>query len=163
MRIRIRGPKGQSTITLPADATAQDLKAKITECTDLVNFSIRYGYPPQELDLDLSGNNLSGLSLDGEQLIIGGEIREEAPSGAHARPPQPKQTPHPTQTPSSSQQQKPLAPTAPSFSRNQGSDDPPELSVPSRNATLVLRIMPDDNSCLFRAFNSAYFGLMDNM
>lgn len=41
--------------------------------------------------------------------------------------------------------------------------EPPELPLPSHSATLLLRIMPDDNSCLFRAFNSAYFGAMDNM
>ena len=42
-------------------------------------------------------------------------------------------------------------------------EDPPEIPVPSHAGTLVLRIMPDDNSCLFRAFGSAYFGDMDNM
>lgn len=41
--------------------------------------------------------------------------------------------------------------------------DAPELPLPSHASTLVLRIMPDDNSCLFRAFNTAFFGAMDNM
>ena len=42
-------------------------------------------------------------------------------------------------------------------------DEPPEVPLPSHSSTLTLRIMPDDNSCLFRAFNSAFFGAMDNM
>jgi len=33
--------------------------------------------------------------------------------------------------------------------------DVPELPLPDRGATLVLRVMPDDNSCLFRAFGTA--------
>lgn len=41
--------------------------------------------------------------------------------------------------------------------------EPPEVPLPSHSSTLTLRIMPDDNSCLFRAFNSAFFGAMDNM
>lgn len=41
--------------------------------------------------------------------------------------------------------------------------DSPEVAIASHSSTLVLRVMPDDNSCLFRAFNSAFFGAMDNM
>lgn len=41
--------------------------------------------------------------------------------------------------------------------------DPPEIPLSSHASKLVLRIMPDDNSCLFRAFGSAFFGIMDNM
>ncbi|KAI9793126.1 MAG: ubiquitin-specific protease otu1 [Candelina submexicana] len=41
--------------------------------------------------------------------------------------------------------------------------DAPEIPMPSRASTLVLRVMPDDNSCLFRAFGSAFLGTMDSM
>ncbi|KAL5354090.1 ubiquitin-specific protease otu1 [Pseudogymnoascus australis] len=34
-------------------------------------------------------------------------------------------------------------------------EDTPELPLPDRGATLVMRVMPDDNSCLFRAFAAA--------
>ena len=40
--------------------------------------------------------------------------------------------------------------------------DVPEVALPSHGSVVVLRVMPDDNSCLFRAFNSAFFGPMDN-
>ncbi|OCL14083.1 zinc finger protein [Glonium stellatum] len=36
--------------------------------------------------------------------------------------------------------------------------DPPEIPIPSHGGTLVLRVMPDDNSCLFRALGSAVMG-----
>ncbi|CAD6564866.1 MAG: ubiquitin-specific protease otu1 [Alectoria sarmentosa] len=66
-----------------------------------------------------------------------------------------------TAPPSSTQKtDKPL-----SLTRNptSASLDAPELPLPSHASTLVLRIMPDDNSCLFRAFDTAFFGAMDNM
>ena len=58
---------------------------------------------------------------------------------------------------------KPSKPLSLQRKSNPAMDDPPELPIPSRASTLVLRIMPDDNSCLFRAFGSAFFGIMDNM
>ncbi|KAK2757854.1 ubiquitin-specific protease otu1 [Arachnomyces sp. PD_36] len=43
------------------------------------------------------------------------------------------------------------------------SDDPPEIPSPEHAGTIVLRIMPDDNSCLFRAVGNAVVGGMDTM
>lgn len=152
MRFRIRGPSGQSTANVEDDATVGDLKAKITECTSLTNFDVMFGYPPATLAIiDFpSETKLSelGVKLNGEQLIVS----DAAPAQST-----PQQTEEAT-TASTSQQQAPL-----SLSRKAPSLDAPELPIRSHNATMVLRIMPDDNSCLFRAFNSAYFGAMDNM
>jgi len=36
--------------------------------------------------------------------------------------------------------------------------DPPEIPVPNLEGTLVLRVMPDDNSCMFRALGAAVLG-----
>jgi ubiquitin thioesterase OTU1 len=41
--------------------------------------------------------------------------------------------------------------------------DPPEIFMPELGGSLVLRIMPDDNSCLFRAVASAVFSEMDTV
>ncbi|KAI9723735.1 MAG: hypothetical protein M1812_001035 [Candelaria pacifica] len=41
--------------------------------------------------------------------------------------------------------------------------DTPEIAVPTHNSTLVLRVMPDDNSCMFRAFGSAFLSSIDSM
>ncbi|KAI9852546.1 MAG: ubiquitin-specific protease otu1 [Thelocarpon superellum] len=43
------------------------------------------------------------------------------------------------------------------------STEPPELPLPSHHGTLTLRIMPDDNSCMFRAVGSAMMGSLDSM
>ncbi len=72
----------------------------------------------------------------------------------------------PPQNHVSSQNRNPQASAPLSLTRKQNpsmESDPPELPLPSYNGTLVLRIMPDDNSCLFRAFGRAFFGFMDNM
>ncbi|KFY14687.1 hypothetical protein V491_05950, partial [Pseudogymnoascus sp. VKM F-3775] len=47
----------------------------------------------------------------------------------------------------------PLPHTPPQYSNM--AEDTPELPLPDRGATLVMRVMPDDNSCLFRAFAAA--------
>lgn len=55
------------------------------------------------------------------------------------------------------------APLSLSRQKNLEMDDPPEIPVPALGGTVVLRIMPDDNSCLFRAVASAAFSDMDTM
>ena len=42
-------------------------------------------------------------------------------------------------------------------------NDPPEIVLPEQGGTLVLRIMPDDNSCLFRAIATAVMPGLDTM
>lgn len=191
MRIRIRGPAGQTAISLSENATVDDLTTQITEKTSIPKlFDLKYGYPPMPLSLNhySKGTKLSdiGINLDGEQLIVS----ETTPSAS-------KQTPFSNDLPT------PLDPslsresgtrhmgsssavtpsslsfadvgTAPSSAKKTNKPlsltrkptsaplDAPELPLPSHASTLVLRIMPDDNSCLFRAFNTAFFGAMDNM
>jgi ubiquitin thioesterase OTU1 len=153
MRLRIRGPNGQSTISLGDDATVSDLQAQITEATSIRDFDVKYGYPPQALHLNdhATTTKLSELEikLNGEQLIVS----DRAP------PPPP-----PAKPASVSQASNPREKDAPlSLSRKPPPSDTPEVALPSHASTMVLRVMPDDNSCLFRAFNSAYFGAMDNM
>ncbi|KAG9659326.1 OTU-domain-containing protein, partial [Aureobasidium melanogenum] len=41
---------------------------------------------------------------------------------------------------------------------NDVESDPPEVPVPGLEGVLVLRVMPDDNSCMFRALGSAVLG-----
>ena len=153
MRFRIRGPEGQHTANLDDDATILDLKAKIREATLIQSFDIKFGYPLVPLAIsdfpDHSKLSDWGISLNGEQLVISNKLPPDAPASESDTP----QDPAP-----SSAQAPPL-----SLSRKPPPTDAPEIPIPSHAATMVLRIMPDDNSCLFRAFNSAYFGAMDNM
>ena len=173
MRIRIRGPSGQSTAMLSNEATVKDLKSTITQTTSITNFEVKYGYPPRLLDLTAYPESaaLLELQLDGEQLTISempGKAQGEPIEGklAQGKPThsEPLKASPKASIASSFTSHEPVNASAPlSLSRKKASDDPPEIAVPSHAGTLVLRVMPDDNSCLFRAFNSAYFGIMDNM
>ncbi|KAI4143339.1 MAG: hypothetical protein L6R39_004603 [Caloplaca ligustica] len=201
MRLRIRGPDGQSSLVLPEEATVNDLRKSIVEKTSVHSFDLKYGYPPKPLDLrDFEGSSKLielPIKLNGEQLLVSAK---QANTDVQTPQPQPKaqhqqETPKPEPTPDSAGLRHTVTDTTTPFSfsgvgqspppsmlkpspkeagrpppplslqrkPNPTADDPPEVSLPSRAAKLVLRIMPDDNSCLFRAFGSAFFGIMDNM
>ena len=69
----------------------------------------------------------------------------------------------PSHTLSSKGSLKKIPPLSLTRKSNSMTTEPPEVPLPAHGSTMVVRIMPDDNSCLFRAFNSAFFGSMDNM
>ncbi|KAL8936854.1 MAG: hypothetical protein Q9211_003987 [Gyalolechia sp. 1 TL-2023] len=202
MRVRIRGPSGQSSLTLTGEATVGDLKKYIIDHTSISNFDLKYGYPPKPLVLDdfdqASKLRELPVKLDGEQLLISnkhigspatvsqqeqkpqnrgatqhsklssgnqplGNIPNTSATGSfsfsgvgEAPPPEMLSTPP-------LQPRNPSQPLSLQRKPNPTADDPPEVALPSHSAKIVLRIMPDDNSCLFRAFGSAFFGIMDNM
>ena len=189
MRLRIRGPAGQAALSLSETTTIGDLKSLIREKTSIPIFDLKYGYPPTPLSLSDYEETVrlsdTGLNLDGEQLIVseslhsvakvpstnglsktldqrrGQALTGEATSTFSASIPSSFSADVGTAPPSTTQKtNKPL-----SLSRKptSASLDAPELPLPSHASTEVLRIMPDDNSCLFRAFNTAFFGAMDNM
>ncbi len=191
MRVRIRGPGGQATISLAKTATVGDLCSQIAEQTSIASFDVKYGYPPKPLLLDAYEQSKKlaeiGLKLDGEQLIISEKMeplnKHAAPSkegsksqGAYSQPSLPNDTSTSSKTtaassfafdnvgakppPLSQQSDKPVPPTNKPSSP---SHEAPEMPVPTHASTMVLRVMPDDNSCLFRAFNFAFLGGMDNM
>lgn len=156
MRIRVRGPSGQSTVTLDESATIHDLRAQITEKTGLTSYDVKYGYPnlqPLEIDSWTPEQKLSEIeiNLNGEQLIVA--QKEGAAQGlsgdALLQPASATQPSKQTSTPQRS---------------HEGSaDDPPEIASPEHAGTFVLRVMADDNSCLFRAVGTAVMGDMDTM
>ncbi|KAI4134945.1 MAG: hypothetical protein LQ347_001103 [Umbilicaria vellea] len=202
MRIRIRGPGGQSVIHLEDTASVGDLHLRISEATSISSFDIKYGYPPKAIDLDANPSTMQlaelGVKLDGEQLIVSQRVAaaDDSKSSTPQAPAKlgllgddnstitsatPSQS-SPMSTPSSfsftgvgetppgtiSSGPNPQAMPAGAqprlaLARKPAPTEPPELDLPSHASTLLLRIMPDDNSCLFRAFGSAFFGEMDNM
>ncbi|EXJ88900.1 hypothetical protein A1O3_01964 [Capronia epimyces CBS 606.96] len=188
MRVRIRDPSGKSsTATLDDSATIDTLRKTIAAETSLSAFEVKYGYPPKPLVLDQypSSKLLSELEfkLNGEQLIV----NSVEPSSGRKDIPQPLQSAHssgsqqeaqtgpskdPNPTSRSSAAASQPAPTlqgsssAPlSLTRkdNKEMSDPPEIFLPDLGGSLVLRIMPDDNSCLFRAIASAVMSDMDTV
>lgn len=180
MRLRVRGPSGVHTISLLDSATVSELQHAISENTGLPAFDLKCGYPPRPLDLTEFDSQTklgdTGLRLDGEQLIavardIGSQLKHPlqqatpAPNEVKALPGSkfsPQSPPNSQSDASQSRHRhsqpmpdKPLSLTRKNMNLDQ---DPPEVPVPSHQGTLVLRVMPDDNSCLFRAVGSAVLG-----
>ncbi|EYE96301.1 ubiquitin-specific protease OTU1 [Aspergillus ruber CBS 135680] len=159
MRIRVRGPEGQSTVILDDSATVDNLRTQITDKTGLTAFDVKYGYPnlkPLELEGYSGSQKVTeiGIKLNGEQLIV---TRQE---GAPQPAPSGEDT---TGTPAASSRNPDRPLSLSRKSHEDVSDDPPEIPSPDHSGTFVLRIMPDDNSCLFRAIGSAIMGGMDTM
>ncbi|KAL4973242.1 hypothetical protein BDW66DRAFT_142594 [Aspergillus desertorum] len=147
MRIRIRGPSGQFTITLAEDAAVGQLLNEIVDKTGLTAYDVKYGYPPKPLSLGHTGSHQKiaelGIQLDREQLII------SAKNG------QPTTVPAVTKEDASPYAQQ----SSPKFSlsrkQNPVVDDTPKVISAEHGGLFVLRVMPDDNSCLFRAISTA--------
>ena len=185
----MRGPEGQSTIILPDTATIGELLAQLSKATSIYQkLDIKYGYPPKPLRIDEfeTSSTLSdaGIFIDGEQLIVSEAFTASTKSSSDAISTTGKGLPEAAdngklslkgflfsgvdKSPLNSTNDKPHStPTTPvkplTLSRKIPDLEPPELALQSHASTLTLRVMPDDNSCLFRAFGSAFFGAMDNM
>jgi ubiquitin thioesterase OTU1 len=148
IRIRLRAPNGQHTLSLDDDAAVSDLLSSISNATDLPFFDLKWNFPPQPLDPALYGLSTllkdTDLKLNGAQIIVIA-IATGDPSEKKA------------QEEAESQQAQSSSSAPLSLKRKQASalKDTPEVPVPSRGGTMVMRVMPDDNSCMFRALGSA--------
>ncbi|KAK2747303.1 ubiquitin-specific protease otu1 [Myotisia sp. PD_48] len=163
MRIRVRGPSGQSTISLEDTATVQELSQHIADVTSLSHYDVRYGYPPKPLELEKLDPNSQlihiGVKLHGEQLIVNN--RDDSTN--HAQTPTSTSTPLPPATKAKAKPTPRQSPLSLTRKQTDVGNDPPEIPSPEHGGMVVLRIMPDDNSCLFRAVGSAVLGAMDAM
>ncbi|KAH6989435.1 hypothetical protein BKA56DRAFT_575756 [Ilyonectria sp. MPI-CAGE-AT-0026] len=128
MRARYKGPAGTGIIEMPDSATVQDVLDELRARTGIVSFTIKYGPPMamKTLDLGQVGETARSIGLHGETLTI---VPEEAPP----------------------------APDTTTQAASQPSEGPEDINVPwpGREGTLLLRVMPSDNSCLFTAFGGA--------
>jgi ubiquitin thioesterase OTU1 len=177
MRIRVRGPSGMSQVNMADTATWGELKHEISTKTSVPDFDVKYGYPPQNLDTTSIDNDTKltdvGIKLDGEQLTIMPRDIQQAlhnstslsshvdpqnhgtlPSLKNIQPPQHQ----PGDFPSGQTKGEQAAPLSLQRKPNDVESDPPEVPVPGLEGVLVLRVMPDDNSCMFRALGSAVLG-----
>ncbi|PSN62723.1 OTU-domain-containing protein [Corynespora cassiicola Philippines] len=143
IRIRLRAPNGQHTLSLEDDAAVSDLLSSISNATNLPLFELKWGFPPTPLDPALYGLSTklseTDLKLNGAQIIVIGQATGDPSENVQKKEPE----------------QSKSAPL--SLQRKQGPDlkDTPEVPVLARGGTMVLRVMPDDNSCMFRALGSA--------
>ena len=166
-----------SQVTMADDATWGQLKAEISSKTEVPDFDIKYGYPPKPLDTTSFDDELKltdiGINLAGEQLIImprdiqsklSNPLAGSTPNAAAAGslPPSNSTSASKHQVgdfPSgSTQQANKAAPLSLTRKSNDVSEDPPEIPVPALDGVMILRVMPDDNSCMFRALGSAVLG-----
>lgn len=198
MRFRVRGPEGQSVVSLSDDATVGELNDRITKETSLSSFEIKVGYPPKILDLDQVNTKKTlsdlGVKLHGEQLLVAARgppivedhvKNETEQKGSGTVISQSSSQPQAGSSrlavingntassstpifstsdliPASSPAAKALPAANLSWNRKP-TNDPPEIILPDRGGTLLLRIMPDDNSCLFRAVTTAIMPELDAM
>ncbi|KAI9703972.1 MAG: ubiquitin-specific protease otu1 [Bogoriella megaspora] len=163
MRIRVRGPAGVSTINLEPSQTLAELRSAIQETTSVPDFDLKYGYPPQPLDITEMDAAVrlsdTGINLDGEQLIV--MPRDVQSKLQHPVKMEDNLPPPDAVKPLPKQGGQSLLHLA---RKETGvENDPPELPIPSHDGTIVLRVMPDDNSCMFRALGSAVLGSLDSM
>lgn len=177
IRLRIRGPSGQSQVTLgPDSATVSHLRAQITEKTGLTSYNVKAGYPPKPLDIDSCAGEEAAANVgvrSGEQLTItsketrrdvdGGVSAVDGAGGGKSAPAATAAAATTTGTPAQNPSHAwPPATKEPlSLARKNKTDletDPPQIPAPEYDGTVVLRIMPDDNSCLFRAVGRALLG-----
>ncbi|OAA73760.1 Ovarian tumor, otubain [Cordyceps fumosorosea ARSEF 2679] len=137
MRARYKWPGGTGIITLGDDATLGDVVKELTTRTLVTNFGIKFGPPTAMKDLDMTETDqlAKSLGIHGETLTL--VPREERPFPS-------KQS---------------IGEEHSFRAEHHGEQklEPHEVNVPwgSREGTLLLRVMPSDNSCLFTAFGGA--------
>ena len=146
IRIRLRAPNGQHTLSLDDNAAVSDLLSSISSATDLPLFELKWNFPPQPLDPALYGMSTllkdTDLKLNGAQIIV---IAQATGDPSERR----------QKTESETGNQSESAPLSLQRKKKSALEDTPEVRVPDHGGTLVLRVMPDDNSCMFRALGSA--------
>ncbi|ORY67236.1 uncharacterized protein BCR38DRAFT_337697 [Pseudomassariella vexata] len=140
-KIRFKAPSGQGVVELEDDATARQLTDAIKTKIDSTDITIKYGWPLKTLGSDQLDATILSLNLQRENLTI---------------VPAESRVPSPAPTPTNKVTEK-----APSR-RN-----PEDVNVqipgkPGDPSFLILRVMPDDNSCLFRAVSGALLGRTDD-
>ncbi|KAI1803557.1 OTU-domain-containing protein [Daldinia bambusicola] len=159
MRFRFKAPSGGGTVELGDGSTVHELVEAIKSATGLTDVTVKYGWPPKALTAEQAELSAQSLGLHRENLTV---VPVENGSTAASQTTQP--TPEPattTTTPAAA-----LPGLESSSSGKQKStktkgikDQNISVSMPETGSTLVLRVMPDDNSCLFTAVGGALRGL----
>lgn len=126
IRFRVRGPGWVETVTATPDWTIQKLLDHLREKQGAEPSALKYGYPLKNIDLSNTDATIEPLNLKGEAITF--VPREEAA---------------PPEVPSA---------TKPDFKPKAVEPDHTVIEWPEKDGFLALRVMPDDNSCMFTAF-----------
>ncbi|TFY50919.1 hypothetical protein EVG20_g11257 [Dentipellis fragilis] len=157
--VRLRHPKGVSTLQVDFDSTVLDLQQQIFSVSEIPPSAqdLKTGYPPKPLTGVIPDLPVSSLGLvAGDQLIVtqkAGAGSAPPPVHASTRPPLPHDPGAniinpPASIPASHGAFSDAFGASPSAGVNAGAGDGPDY-VPTDGGYLVHRIVPDDNSCLF--------------
>ncbi|KIW00921.1 uncharacterized protein PV09_07664 [Verruconis gallopava] len=167
IRIGVRGAFGQSTINLADEATVADLTSKIRELSSLSAFTLKAGFPPKLLDLDKFDSSVklsdTGFNLNGERVQVEERNKEQKTSpSVHgytsaSAPPTSVARNSDERTSAAKLVSQPEQPLPLKKKPNKFEEDPPAVEL-SDGSYLVHRVMPDDNSCLFRALGKCLLG-----
>ncbi|EWC45567.1 hypothetical protein DRE_05425 [Drechslerella stenobrocha 248] len=189
MRVRIRAPNGTHTLTLEDVATVGNLLDEIYAKTSITTgVTIKHGYPPQDLELPSPETLLVDLpiTIHGAQLIVFESISSSSPPRSQKTPAGPSSGP--LSNSQGTQFNEEERGTTSSFSESIPSavknffsstfSEPPEprpkasgikgnepvLRVAgSLGWSCTMRVMEDDNSCMFRAVNYIFARGLDMM
>lgn len=152
MKLRIQAEGKKTVVEVPDTEQTLLLLRKIEEIAGTHDFLIKRGFPPKPVDYD-PHSPISSSFRTGDSLLIErkGAVTEQATSAASIKP-------KIEDAPLVRQREVLQAPPNPVI------DDmaPPEVIVPGRGV-LVLRVQPDDNSCLFRAVGYLCMRSIDSM
>ncbi|ORY82130.1 hypothetical protein BCR37DRAFT_402793 [Protomyces lactucae-debilis] len=142
MKLRLQfkpaeGPPSRQVVVAEDTASLADLRQLAATTFDLAGsvFTLKEGFPPKLLEGSLD-QSLSSLGIRSGTSLLIDLIKSDKPE---------------TQAFASKSIKKP-----------QNDDDAPEVAVPGRGS-LVLRVQPDDNSCLFRALGYLCMRSIDAM
>lgn len=137
MKLKLRTPTLNKVVELDNDATVADLEA-IVLSLGVVDFAIKGGFPPKPIDLSQGTKTLSSAGIqNGDQLIV------SASSGGAG-------ITKGDDIVSVNRGHK--DPVVGGLKSTSSSSSPSDLvTAPCGHKKLVLRVMEDDNSCMFRA------------
>ncbi|KAI0599678.1 hypothetical protein F4775DRAFT_105480 [Biscogniauxia sp. FL1348] len=146
MKLRYKAPSGGGTVELGDAATVSQLLDALRASTGYTDVIVKYGWPPRALGADQAGATLQSLGLHRESLTV---VPDESTSAATAATAAAETRGAENVADAYARQ------AAPKGVRDQNISVP----MPENNSWLVLRVMPDDNSCLFTAVGGALRGL----
>ncbi|CAK7198791.1 ubiquitin-specific protease otu1 [Sporothrix eucalyptigena] len=146
IRMRVRGPSSTVTLEAADDWTLEQLLTAIREKTGVDSFTLKAGFPPAALDLsDAESKTLAPLKLNGDTIMV--IPADGTLAGASSSTAEPALA-------------APAAPAPKPFKPKRVDVDETVVPWDEGGGYLVLRVMPDDNSCMFTAFGGV-MGISD--
>ncbi|KAG4300755.1 hypothetical protein PCANB_002803 [Pneumocystis canis] len=148
MRLKIKYKENVHEIELNEEDTVEDLQASIISILDIVNFEIKHKFPPEKIDISDSNKMLKFLDIHDAEVLLIKDIGITESSYTlknqflNEKKAFPKELSYKT--------------AVSEFSYDLFSL--PEIELTNGGGRIVLRVMENDNSCLFRAVGYLIMG-----